>query len=386
MTISGRAGQGNSFMGELYTRRSRSALRPREAATHHVPHFLSRVSFSCPWYNALRSDVRLMRNLPACCIALAALVPAPVVLFASPAPPACVSTPQTFSATGAVQTYSVPSGTTALLITADGASGGRGSGLISGISAASHGAHLQAGIPVSSPLLSLDVVVGGAGGDGPLSTSGAGGGGGSFVFTAAGVAFVAAGGGGGGFLAVAGADAQLGPGGGNGGGTFGGAGGTAGSGGAGGTDAMNPVSAGGGGGFLTAGGNGAGTTLFGSGGHRVSPPGDAAGGSGSVNGTNGGSGGFGGGGGGAVGAGAGGGGYSGGGGGGFGAGGGGGSFVATGGTIYASSVLTTTGNGSVTICATAIAEAIPALSSCGLISMALLLLTAGMVLSRRRTA
>ena len=56
-------------------------------------------------------------------IACACLVAAPLVLLAQPpSPPACIDgTSQTFSATGALQTYSVPPGTTALLITAEGA-------------------------------------------------------------------------------------------------------------------------------------------------------------------------------------------------------------------------------------------------------------------------
>src|SRR5258708_19885686 len=82
-----------------------------------------------------------------------------------PSPPACIpGTSQSFSATGAFQTYTVPPGTTALLITANGASGGRGrTPDPTSMSPPSHGAHLQAGTPVGG-LASLAVVVGSPGG------------------------------------------------------------------------------------------------------------------------------------------------------------------------------------------------------------------------------
>jgi hypothetical protein len=280
----------------------------------------------------------------------ACLLAVPATVRAQPPPDCIAATSQTFLATGGLQTYSVPPGATALLITANGASGGRGEANGT-FTALSQGVHLQAGIPVSG-LSSLDVVVGSSGGDWVLGSSGSGGGGGgSFVFTAAGTPLVAAGGGGGGFFSVAGADAQLGQTGGSGGGPNGGAGGTGGSGGAGGTQPGMDNNGGGGGGFLSPGGDGANLPYSGKGGHRISPPGDAAGGAGSARGIP--VGGFGGGGGSASSAGGGGGGFSGGGGGGFSEGGGGGSFVAAGGTTYASSV-SNTGDGTVTICATAI--------------------------------
>ena len=301
-------------------------------------------------------------------IGAAALLTLPLAMPAAPevvTPPACIDgTSQSFSATGAKQPYSVPAGTTALLITANGASGGNGfpaepAGVpIQGGPPASapggFGAHLIAGVPVSG-LTTLDVVVGSAGATpGTPGSSGAGGGG-SFVFTPGGTLLVAAGGGGGaggGFAPIPGVAAQLVTGGASGVGSGFGPGGTSGSGGIGGTVATG--AGGGGGGFLGAGTNGIGPGS-GFGGHQISPPGDAGGG---APGVGGGAGGFGGGGGSATGGG--GGGYSGGGGGGFlpgtaGAGGGGGSFVAASGTTFASSLLTGPGNGSVIICATAIA-------------------------------
>ena len=60
--------------------------------------------------------------------ALAALLAFAGAAFGQSQPPGCVAgTSQTFSATGAIQTYPVPPGTTALLITATtGGSGARG--------------------------------------------------------------------------------------------------------------------------------------------------------------------------------------------------------------------------------------------------------------------
>jgi len=266
------------------------------------------------------------------------------LLFAQAQPPACVSAQRTFSATGAMQSYDVPVGATALLLSVNGASGGNGVG--SGTSTpGGFGFHEKVGLPASG-LTSLTVVVGGAGGTPPSSFSSGGGGGGSFVFNAAGPLVIGGGGGGGAWFS-GGGSAQSGAAGANGSGPVGGAGGTAGNGGAG-AGNTDLESGGGGGGFFSAGGNGAGT-FFGFGGHQISAPGDAAGGAGSSA-----AGGIGGGGGAASFGGGGGGGYSGGGGGGAGAGGGGGSFVAASGTIYESSLLATSGDGSVTICATAI--------------------------------
>lgn len=290
------------------------------------------------------------RICPVLALATSVLVDPATVRAQPPLPPACIAgTSQTFSATGALQVYSVPPGAGALLITADGASGG---GFYSGATAVSFGgfgAHLQAEIPVSG-IATVDVVVGSAGID-DRSSSGAGGGGGSFVFTPAGTPLVAVGGGGGSAGSNPGGDAQLGPNGGAGGGDTGGAGGTGGLGGKGGTDNLG-FAGGGGGGFLGAGGYGG----FAAGGNQEPPGGDGVGG-----GSPGANGGFGGGGGG-YGSGGGGGGYSGGGGGGYSggggegnpnAGGGGGAFMVAAGTAFESFVRVTTGDGSVTICAAA---------------------------------
>ena len=121
----------------------------------------------------------------------------------------------TFSATGAAQSFTVPSGIETLTVTADGAQGG------------STGATLQAGGLGGSvtatlsvvPGSTLSVVVGGRGTDednfppdpvaggfggggtgaegGQSQSSGAGGGGGSFIFGPSGTTLIAAGGGGG---------------------------------------------------------------------------------------------------------------------------------------------------------------------------------------------
>jgi hypothetical protein len=282
----------------------------------------------------------------------------PAVLFAQ-GPPACIAgTSQSFSATGALQTYSVPAGTTALLITANGGSGGSGVAGDGGSIAGGLGAHLVAGVPVSA-IATLDVVVGSGGGNGEGFAPGGGGGGGSLVFTPGGTLLVAAGAGGGGSFQFFGGAAQLGTNGapGGSGGSLDGAGGTAGSGGGGGVQ-VEGGNGSGGGGFLGDGADGV-APNSGFGGHRISPPGTAAGGA-AFPGA--GAGGFGGGGGAGDATGAGGGGYSGGGGGSgatfinftYDSGGGGGSFVAAGGTTYAASLLGSPGDGSVAICATAI--------------------------------
>lgn len=317
------------------------------------------------------------------CVALAALFVVPGTVLGRPTPPACIDgTSQTFSATGALQSYALPPGTTALLITANGASGGRVwiSQFGPLFSLASSGVHLQAGVTVSG-LTTVGVVVGGIGGDGSGLFGGGGGGGGSFVFTPSAIPLVAAGGGGGGAFAFIGGNAQLTPAGTDGSGSYGGAGGTSGSGG-GGDKGPFGGGGGGGGGFFSAGGDG--TFPGGGGGHQVSPPGDGAGGAGvSTFGYVGGSGGYGGGAG-AVFGGGGGGGYSGG-GGGDGVAGGGGSFVAPGATTYEASVFTIGApmDGSVTICATAIAiSAVPALDRRGLLLLALLLAGLGVLGAR----
>lgn len=293
------------------------------------------------------------------------------LVFTQSQPPACVSAQRTFSATGATQSYDVPVGATALLITVNGASGGDGVG--SGTSTpGGFGFHEKVGLPASG-LTSLAVLVGGVGGTPAANRSSGGGGGGSFVFSPAGPLVIAGGGGGGAWFSDGGSS-QPGTAGANGSGPFGGAGGTAGNGGAG-AGNTDLESGGGGGGFLSAGGNGAGT-FFGFGGHQISAPGDAAGGAGSSA-----AGGSGGGGGAAPFGGGGGGGYSGGGGGGAGPGGGGGSFVVASGTIYESSVLATNGDGSVTLCATAIiAPPVPAPMLDRWVLIMLVLLTASILL------
>jgi hypothetical protein len=231
------------------------------------------------------------------------------------------------------------------------------------------GAHIVAGVPVNG-FTNLSVIVGNAGAAAVLNPGndrGGGGGGGSLVFAPGGTLVVAAGGGGGSGGGAAGGPAQLGTSGAAGGGIAGGAGGAAGAGGAG-------SDGGGGGGFLSAGTDG---DDSGDGGHQISPPGDAAGGTDNANG------GFGGGAGGDAGGG-GGGGFSGGGGGSSGGhsffGGGGGSFIEATGSSYISSLLTSTGDGAVTICVTAAAVVtVPALSSRGATFLALAIALLGIL-------
>lgn len=291
------------------------------------------------------------------------------------APPACLSgTEQVFSPTGAVQTYTVPPGVTAVFIDASGAAGGTSLGYAPGT-----GVRIGAEVPVT-PGETLSVLVGGEGS--PSSGGGGGGGGGSFVFTSGGVLLVAAGGGGGAGSTGNGYDAQVGTSGHDGGdSTFGGAGGTDGSGG--GAATAFSANGGGGGGWLGDGGNGVGTGS-GEGGHRVSSPGDAAGG---APGADGGGGGYGGGGGGSDVGGGGGGGYSGG-GGGYGEGddgaGGGGSYVTPSATLSLSAIHESAEPGSVTICGTQEGGAIPTLAPAGIALLVLLLAAAGWALIGRR--
>lgn len=217
-------------------------------------------------------------------------------------------TSQTFSATGAVQNWTVPAGVTQVYVDISGAQGGASYGGGWG------GAELTGTINVT-PGQTLHIIAGSMGRDGVRYGAGAGGGGGSFIYTTpdqAGILAAAGGGGGAGsntFPSEASTTTSGTPG-----LNGGGAGGTDGNGGGAGT-------AGGGGGLLTDGGSAQG------GGGRSVVNGAAGGSGGSY-----GAGGFGGGGGTSSYAGAGGGGYSGGGGGRFnggnGGGGGGGSFFA----------------------------------------------------------
>jgi hypothetical protein len=208
-----------------------------------------------------------------------------------------------FTSTGAVQTWSVPTGVTKITVDLAGGQGGASYG------GGGVGAELTGTLSVT-PGSTLNIVVGGYGSNGREYSLGAGGGGGSFIYTTADTSgILAAAGGGGGQasndFATSGSTGTSGlP------GKNGGAGGTNGSGGVAGT-------AGGGGGLLTDG-----TSNSGGGGRSLAN--GAAGGSGSSAGA------FGGGGGTSDPAGGGGGGYSGGGGGAYtgpnGGGGGGGSF------------------------------------------------------------
>lgn len=287
---------------------------------------------------------------------------------------------------GQLQTYTVPSDVVAVRITAKGASGGSSSAGAGGL-----GAVAEAEVPVSG-VPALSVVVGSAGTTG---TNAGGGGGGSFVFTPGGELLVAAGGGGGSGAVAVGQNAPLETKGGDGedgprSGT-GGAGGSAGDGGLGGSCGCGG-NGGGGGGFLAVGTAGL-SSYSGAGGGRISgsppygeggaiggsiPPGDAGGG------------GFGGGGGAGYLGGGGGGGFSGGGGGtgdeASDGGGGGGLYLAPGATYFASSKLTSVGDGQVTICVTGRTSvlAIPTLSPWALILLALgLALAAAPMLVRR---
>lgn len=142
----------------------------------------------------MRSSVRSRGDSCAwLALSLAWLLGGPA-LAAPPGPTACVAgTRHTFSATGAFQAYAVPADAAAVYVVADGASGGAQNGNPGG-----HGAHLAAQVPVSGPV-TLNVVVGVAGGTGRgqgISSAG-GGGGGSFVYTPDNLLLGAAGGGGG---------------------------------------------------------------------------------------------------------------------------------------------------------------------------------------------
>jgi hypothetical protein len=323
-------------------------------------------------------------------LALAALLAAPATLPARQPSPGCIAgTGHSFAATGSVQTYALPAGATVVAIVADGASGGANIHLDQG----GHGAHLAAQVAVAG-LSTLTVVVGGAGGDG-AAADGAGGGGGSFVYDQGHGLLLAAGAGGGagGLPGNPGIDANLTTAGAKGGGVILAPGGTHGSGGDGGQgDAeFSGGSGGGGGGFLGPGHDG--YSIFpGKGGHQISSPGDAAGGAAGAPGA--GSGGYGGGGGAGpysetwAGGGGAGGGYSGGGGGGLeasGAGGGGGSFVAAGGTTFAASILSSSGDGAVTICVAQLAPAaVPALTPWALALFAGAMVLAATVLLRAK--
>src|SRR5262245_7684320 len=139
-----------------------------------------------------------MRILSISTAALLTLSPATPAIAGTPTPPTCIAgTSQSFSATGALQTYSVPAGATALLITANGGSGGSVIAESGFFVPGGRCAFIVAGVPVSG-LTTLDVVVGSAGrlrdhrpgGDEPGTS---GGGGGSFVFTPGGTLLVAAG-------------------------------------------------------------------------------------------------------------------------------------------------------------------------------------------------
>lgn len=281
--------------------------------------------------------------------------------------PACLAGTKAtvLSATGALQTYTVPSKAAAVLILAQGASGG--AAVVAPSNAPGVGAEVDAEVPVAGGS-TLDVLVGSQGSQGNHS---GGGGGGSFVFTSGGELLAAAGGGGGVGTGYNGGGARLGPNGGNGGGASGGLSGTSGYGGTGGTS--HDSNGGGGGGYLGAGSAGN-DGQSGAGGHRVSgsPP-DGSGGAGSGSGTDGGNGGYGAGGGGGLAGGGGGGGFSGGGGGDVDAygGGGGGSYAAPGATYLAFNTLASPGDGSVTICGVQGTLAIPTLSPWALLLLAL---------------
>lgn len=240
-------------------------------------------------------------------VAVSTLAVVAALLAVAPASAAPIGTSETFSATGAIQTWTVPSGVTTVFVELAGGQGGRSFGW------GGTGAELTGTLSVT-PGETLNVIVGGQGADGVEFSLGAGGGGGSFIYTTAdetGILAAAGGGGGNGSNDFAtGASLTTS---GIAGGSGGGAGGTSGSGG-------GAAFGGGGGGLLGSGANGS----FGVGGGSVVS--GAAGGSGTS------AGGFGGGGAASSSPGGGGGGYSGGGGGGFsgnaGGGGGGGSFFA----------------------------------------------------------
>lgn len=257
-------------------------------------------------------------------IAVTTLAAAAAFATTVPASAATADASQTFSATGGVQTWTVPAGVDHVYVDIAGAQGGAGYG------GGGAGAELTGTLSVT-PGQQLSVLVGTMGANGRQYSAGGGGGGGSFIYTSpdqAGI-LAAAGGGGGtgsnryGFGASTTTTANSGDNG-------GGAGGTAGNGGGGGTNA------GGGGGLLTAGGgSGPGQAVAaGGGGGSGSRPGGFGGGGGSSSVAAGGGGG-----------------YSGGGGGGYvnggaGGGGGGGSYFAG---ALTGAVADHGGNGFVTI-------------------------------------
>lgn len=222
-------------------------------------------------------------------VAVSALATVAALLAPAPAFAATADTSQTFSATGGVQTWTVPTGVTEIYVDLAGAQGGASYGLGGG------GAELTGTLSVT-PGETLNIIAGAQGGAGQQYFTGAGGGGGSFIFTSADRAGVlAAAGGGGGASSSTGASAASLTTSGTNGGSGGGAGGTDGNGGGAGTAsspyvATTPAAGGGGvssgaGGF---GGGGAGGTPAGGGGGGYSGGG---GGSFSIDGGNGGGGG-----------------------------------------------------------------------------------------------
>ncbi len=320
-----------------------------------------------------------------------ALVAAGALFAGIPPTPVCLpGTEVVFSPTGTVQSYDLPAGTVNLAILASGASGGDVIFQTSGPEGLNYfgglGVQLYAELQLSGPA-SLQVIVGERGEDGggdpnEGAGSGAAGGGGASLVALGGTALVVAGGGGGAGVTDDGHDAELGPDGGAADPPFGGAGGTNGNGGA---AASSQGSGGGGGGFLSDGGDGP-VSGIGEGGHRLSPPGDAAGGAGY-----GGDGGFGGGGGGGGVGGGGGGGYGGGGAGygeGVDGGGGGGSFASPEALNVISATTAAPGDGTVLICLTSAATAVPTLGEWGLafLAAALALTGAALLGQRRRLA
>jgi len=105
--------------------------------------------------------------------------------------------PTVFSFSGAIETFTVPVGTTVIRVVADGASGG-GAITMMGLEPGGLGAHVEADVSVT-PGEVLSILVGEAPLDAPFGDDGCGasGGGGSFVVRGADVALVVAGGGGG---------------------------------------------------------------------------------------------------------------------------------------------------------------------------------------------
>jgi len=221
-------------------------------------------------------------------VAVSALATVAALLAPAPAFAATTDTSQTFQPTGAVQTWTVPTGVTAIYVDLAGAQGGASYGGGGG------GAELTGTLSVT-PGETLNIIAGAAGGAGQQYFTGAGGGGGSFIYTTADLAGIrAAAGGGGGASSNTGASAANTTASGTNGGSGGGAGGTDGNAGGAGTASSPYVQtspAGGGGGVLSGGilgGGGAGGTPAGGGGGGYSGGG---GGSFSIGGGNGGGGG-----------------------------------------------------------------------------------------------